>query len=444
MSVYVCEEHKVAFPREAQAKAHWNFQHEKGDTWLNVDRDAIVQEEVPEGYVFRETPARSTATPQPGAGTAQPTTPVAEKLNLKDDPEAERLEHMLKAIGVPDIETTRIVNGFVNIPQIRNDANYLSHWLDTHIRADKALKAYIPMIVGEVIGQGGGIVVPLGTPSDGMGPRFPFSPYPGFTPGGYYPQPQYYPPPTAQKDPEVMELIKGLNQRFEGLLSMIQADREERTREQKEREQKEREQQTNAKIDKIQETVLEFIKGQGSSDKSETGKHLEALMTEIKDLRTDQQTKAFEAVLGEVTALRQSVATTKSEVVGRSTEDLVHDIGPLALDKVDKMGERIQNELKGLREQMGPSLKEKIDEAAKTPRSLEIIEDQVNTENEIARLTDSVEVVVEGEQPTEASPAVVEEQPYARMPDPTRRRRARRGDEESDKVSGTPPPAIAP
>ena len=449
---YVCDEHKVAFEKQAQAKAHWNFQHEKGDTWATLDTEGIMQEAVPEGFLLREykdrvnAPTPDRATPS----TAVVVTPPALRIDTANDPEAERLDKMLRSLGVPDNEIQRIVNGFVNIPRIREDGNYLSHWLDTHIRADKALKAYIPMIVGDVLG-GNTAPVPLpGTGLDGGGARY-------FQPRGYYPDnpwsqpPVYYPP--SQQDPEATKRIEDLNKRFDMLLSTFQEDRQRQEREKQEHEQKEREQQINDKIDKVQETVLDFIKGQSSSGKNEAEQRHDAqittLMEEIKGMRADQYKASLDAVLTEVANLRQSVAASKSETVGRSTEDLVHDLGPAALDKFDKLGERIQNELKGLREQVGPGVKERLEEAAREPKTIEQIEEQVSTENRIIELVEApgsaVEVRVEGseaplealvEAAPEAQPA--EAEPYARMPDTTRRRRARRGSETSDQVSTTP------
>ena len=361
---------------------------------------------------------------------------------MAEDPEAGRLEHMLRAIGVPDIENSRIVNGFVNIPQIRNDPNYLSHWLDTHIRSDKALKAYIPMIVQEVSGQSVAPVPLPGAALDG-GSRY-FAPrYPGYPTGDHWAAqyPTYY--PSQQQDSEVTKQIDGLGKRLESMLTMIQEDRQSREREQREREQREREQAINSKMDKLQETILEVVRGRGSSEQSDVEKRREdqiaALFNEIKELRTDQQTQVLRSVLEEVSTLRQAVAQSKGETVGRSTEDLVHDLGPLALDKFDKVGERLQNELKGLREQMGPSLKESIERGVQEPRTIDEIEEQVSTENRIISLTEepsNIEVVVEDN----AAPAEEPAEPYARMP--SRQRRPRRGREEGEALEEVPGSAI--
>ena len=447
--IYVCDEHEVAFTKETSARTHWNFQHGKGDTWSSVDKEAIMREELPDGFVLKSVPVREATKVQP-QGEKTPITPAVPKPDLTEDPEAERLEKMLRSLGVPDNEINRIVNGFVNIPRIREDANYLSHWLDTHIRADKALKAYIPMIVGEVLG-GNTVPVPLpGTGFDGGGARY-------FTPHGYppnYPWGQssaYY--PSVQQEPETTRRIEELNKRFDSLLVVFQEDRQSRARENQEREQREREQTINTKIDKVQETVLAFIQAQNSSGKSDLAQKTEGqiadLMTEIKELRTDQQTQMLKTVLDEVATLRQAVATSKGETVGRSTEDLVHDIGPLALDKIDKMGERIGGELKGLREQMGPTVKEAIEKGAEGPRTIEQIEDQVNTENNVLNLVgrtqEEVQVIVDDTPPQGVSP---QEEPsteaYARMPNPSRRRRDRRGGVENDEVSGASTPTGTP
>ena len=87
---YVCDKHEVAFEREIQAKAHWNFQHERDDPWVAIDKDAIMREEIPEGYQFREYPLKEHPLPearervfsstQVTRGTA---TPAAPRLNIR-------------------------------------------------------------------------------------------------------------------------------------------------------------------------------------------------------------------------------------------------------------------------------------------------------------------------------------------------------------------------
>ena len=447
---YVCDEHKVAFAREPQAKAHWNFQHEKGDTWITADRGVVMQDTVPEGYVYRATPARTESTAPPPAVEA--VTPAVPRLVIRDDPEAERLDHMLRALGAPDVEVNRIVNGFVNIPAVRADPNYLSHWLDTHMRADRALKSYIPMVVQEVLGQGASPMPLPGVQFDGGGlHRFP-SQFPGFPPNNQYatwPQQSSYFP---TQDPEVTRRFASLDERFESVLTMMREEKQDRERERQEREQREREEKVNARIDELQKTVIEALRTRDLSSKSDTEQkaetQIEALFTEIKELRTDQQTQVLKAVLDEVANLRQAVAVSKGDTVGRSTEDLVHDLGPIVADKFDKMGERVQNELKGLREQVGPTLKENLERAAREPRTVEQIEEQVNTENRIISLTEQpqdVEVIVEdqgamdvtsgGDTAEDTAENTATDQPYARMPS-RRNRRQQRGEERGEEQRG--------
>lgn len=446
--VYVCEEHETSFESEAQARAHWNFTHGKG-AWTDILKEEIQQESTPEGFTFKSAPQKTERAEPAPRPDKPPVRPAALKVTIRDDAEAERLEHMLTAIGVPEGEVNRIITGFTSIPRIRSDANFLSHWLDTHIRADKALKEYIPMIIQEVLGDTARPAPIYGTPTDR--PQYGYSPYYREEPYGYRgnfrEQPPYYPPP-PQNDPEAAKHIGALEARIDSVLETIQAERVERERERREREQREREQQVNARIDKLQEVIVEFIKGKGASDKSETDKatgvQVAALVSEIKTLREDQQKQLLENMLSQVNDLRAEIrqaTAARGETIGRSTEDLVHDLGPLALDKIDKAGERIQGELRGLREQIGPAVKENLDKAAqggapKTPKSVAEIEDQIKTENAVLDIAGDIKEV------DEAVNVTVEDNPadsaYARMP------RRRRKEVDNDEVSRTPAATDAP
>lgn len=431
MSYFVCEEHKIAFAGKSQLVGHWNFTHSKDS---RPDYDALEVDEVPEGYTEQKKPIKksqgdnSSQDEEKKVPQASAPTRTVQTVDVSDDPEAERLSKVLTAIGVRESDVNLIMNGFVNIPQIRNDPNYLTHWLTTHI-SDKRLQPYISMAVQEVFNDGSSSQMPL--PDNGgqrFVPRFPqpYTPYPPQNPYSPGYNPGYALPTPAQTDPVILKQIQTLDSRFNELLGVFSQERTDREKERIEREQKERERETNSKIDKLQEKIVELITSKGKSSEDGDSKY-DMLAAQIKGMHEDQQRerhelmqRALEKLFSEVASVKQITAGGKADTVGRTTEDLAHDIGPILFDKLDNAGKDIVGELRGLREQVGPGVKEKLAPPQQS-KSIEEITEEAELENEMTVLYDETEQPSESEQADSPAETVAEaaqpEQTAAEQPE---------------------------
>ena len=436
---YFCDQHKKVFETKQQMTGHWNFNHpgeerpedealqtnekiegyefqadrrderaaERAKARLEVKEEATVPEEVdPDEPREPREPRESKATRRTATRTVQP-----EALPLDGD--ALKLQKMLRAFGVSETDVKTIINGFIEIPYFREDPNALHRWLDTHITTAK-LKMYIPLAVNEVFAasaQTPFIVNNRGSMSADGAPQYNFTKRQDAQPNY-----NYYGGNAA--DPEVTKRIETLQSQVGTLAKVIQEEREERERERREREVKEREAATNARMDKIEALI---IAGNKPTEHTKDDR-VDALLEELKQLRLEQQDQRFEVLAKGQEKLESLITNAKNDTVGKTAEDLVAGAIPVVMDKVDKMGERISSELKGVREQMGPTVKERLAEVT-TPKTIEEIAETGSAENEFLNaynLEDAPEATTE---PVEAEPVgqgeATEEQEdpaLARMP----------------------------
>lgn len=431
---YLCDEHETAYEVPNQVRAHWGFQHRS----KAPDLESIQSETLPDGYKLSKFIPGKYTRPKAG-GDMKPVgappqdkplqdKPLVDLPLLERNPDAQRLGKMLSAIGVDPHDVNTIINGYINLPQIRDDPNYLSHWLDTHI-SDRKLKAYIPMVVNDVFVPGTATtLLPGAFPQPGpaapmYGPHY-STQQPVFYP--QYPGFQVQPPPQSPRPDgrdEVTERLAALDKRLDVFMS-LQQKREE------ERERTERERALTDKIEKLSDTVRDLFINQDRKKVEEESKQsqgfLGALLEEIKELKTSIADQRHEELKREMDVVKQRVSAVGQETTGRTAEDLAYHLGPTVAEKFDKMGDRVVSELKGLREQAFPIAKAQA-ERATAVKTIDEIQEEATIENQIlgeetAWGAEQEQGPVQGEAATGTEP-VEEDEAFARLPNPNRGRR---------------------
>lgn len=382
---YVCDEHQVAYEDDAKkaATAHFNFAH-PGE---QAKADEFMRDEIPEGYEVRtkapERPARTphaAGTDEDGGATTPRTRRPARSTGaspvLTGDAEADSLGKLLVSIGVPEHEVSVIVTGFLNIPHFREDANALAHWLDTHI-SDRRLKGYIPLAVNEIFANKTAAMPPFyPMPQQqqaqpqyfyGMGGGQPQQPYyavpqgqvqpPGFVPYAMPSQPGMpYPPvytPQAHAEPEDDSRFDAVTASLASMQQQLQEEREARQHERDEATKRDEQREIAGRFERLEVMIANAV-----TAKQEDGKApdpaLERLSTDLSSLReamTNQQVVALNQRLDQMT---QAINASKPDTVGRTTEDIVSEVGPVALEKVNTAGEQISKEISEFRKQVFP------------------------------------------------------------------------------------------
>jgi len=413
MTVYLCEEHELAFEDRQQIQGHWNFQHGGKD---RPDWEELTSDVVPEGYTMRNRPHKDYKK-NPDAIPAAPVTPappdtrdttvhpipqgrVPEDHRAYDDEDANRLVRVLKGLSINDAVVAVIVNGFMSFDQVRSDPNYLASWIDVQFdRGAKWAKPYISMIIQEMFPSGGSTRFPIFTGQGGAPGGMPFPVFPQR--GAHTPFNPYNAPYGTQWDgqqatappfeSESSKQIKGLETQVRELVDLVGKERAERERTDRERE-------INSRFDKMQDMILDLIKAKGGDEQHSTTEAIIARFSgEMKDMRDAMTQERFVAIDKKMDSLRGLIVQTRPDSTGRSTEDLAHEVAPIALDRLDNAGKDIISELKGLREQIGPSVRSSLERAGGA-RSIEDIEEIAGSENRLTSLYGQPEAEVEFEQ----------------------------------------------
>jgi hypothetical protein len=184
------------------------------------------------------------------------------------------------------------------------------------------------------------------------------------------PPPYVYPPypraapsaETAEANPQVVALQK----QVEGILGELQAERAERAKERQEQQEKEREaawrDDLNAVVSKVDGTfkeIGEMVKGLGAqiqAGKAEGERsHTQLLVEQVGALKDTIASDREAQLIGTVDALRGELGEVRQklnvEPTGKTTEDLLSQGIPLALAKLDNLGETVKGELRGIRQQ---------------------------------------------------------------------------------------------
>ncbi|MDP2662018.1 MAG: hypothetical protein Q8R28_14940 [Dehalococcoidia bacterium] len=373
---YVCDEHQRAWEEKKSARGHWNFFH-KGEKVDDID--TFLQEAVPEGYTLAPAPGggrdeggegEDLEAPAPRARSTRSST--TKPLTMPKDPDAAHLHKRLMAIGVRQEEVDIITRGYAEIEYLRADPNALADWLDTHV-SDRKLKRWIPTVVHDMMQLTAhdqrAAYFPPGGPPGGTQPPFYYPPAPnpyehpyGYptAPRGYpyappAPPPWYYPPaaPTAtaaEPDEATQAALASLNETVQTLGGQLQRERQERLKEREENERKERERHVEQRMDKLEDLIKEAV----SQRKPDDTPKYDPILEELRAMRADMTSQQTAALNARLEAIAQDVRASKGQSVGRTTEDLVSEILPTAGDRVDRLGDRVVGELRGLREQALP------------------------------------------------------------------------------------------
>lgn len=375
---YICEEHKLSFEDRNQIKAHTAFKH-GGE---KIDLDSLQVEETPEGFEYKPNNYKSAKSP---SGEKSPPRPKPEPVEFSspEGSDEERLQNFLQSIGVRDNEVAIIVRGYSNIPNFRNDANAFAHWLDTHI-SDNKLKGYIPLIVQEMFGNHNSVPVfptnmyPTGYPN--------YHPYPTPPGVGYhtgYPPPNYpvINPASSGLTSEIKEMLEAQRAETESLKQELLHEREEREREKQEREREKAEAITNARFERLESSIGEIIKvlNQGTSSAKEESSVL-ILKREIESMRTDLQNERNKVLESRLEGLEKLLRERQPS--GKTIEDIAAEVAPIAMDKIERMGEGIRQEARGLREGIIPKLPNANITPKDLPKTSEDIIAEAQVENE--------------------------------------------------------------
>jgi len=405
MAFYVCDEHKLAWDRPNAVSGHFHASHKE-----KIDAEQHMVEEVPEGYAFRTTPKHREdilKEEREERGRQENEREQPQRFSATDDPEADALSRVLQSIGVRSEQVTVIVNGFLNIPQFRKDPNALGHWLDTHIN-DRKLKNYIPLCLEAVFGQQQQATdsaasyylypqtqaAPNNSPFPQYNqhlpaPSFGYPPYNLPSPGGPTPFPWYPPPPPPapkEGDTALEKEITTLNNKVERAFDELKEERLDRARERLEQERREKDKETDAHFEKLERLIAQVAR----NDKPQAAATEEILREEIRGMRSEISDQKYERLESAFINLANDVKNARpGDTTGRTTEDLFHEIGPLALEKIDRMGDGFTREIRDLREQALPRHEGEAagaDIPGSEPRTLEEIATLAEIENQILNL----------------------------------------------------------
>jgi hypothetical protein len=408
--MFICHDHKMGYPTNQSINGHKNFMH-KGEDIVFDEVD-----ELPEGYAMTAGSKSKAAPPAAAAQTASqaarpavtrvveeprprpqsdpaavvdPDTITIENVRDRDlqaeDPQAHALQEFLKGLGTPDTEVALIVNGFLKIDQFHHDPQALASWLQKNMR-NRGNHDYIPTLVNQVLGIGGdsrsyiyppkpegGYAVPPGYNYNpwGQPPGQSFGGHGGqsFGGGGYYGYPPTYaqpaPPPVAQPaaaptpaaapvDTELKELLTTVNRR----LDRMDEDRRTDAMEARHREDS---LQHQRELDGLKSQIQQAV----TSQKSEGGSNgpWEAVLKSLEGMQKKADDDRIDKLAGVIGTMAKVMTDEgKQEVVGRTTEDVITQIVPVALDKLSQGADRIMGEVASLREQVIPRASDAAEE----------------------------------------------------------------------------------
>lgn len=380
--MYYCAAHAIAYGSSRQFQGHWLHNHQ-GEPRPNSD-EAFV-EQVPEGAKIAPPPrgSRTRTPPTPDPGSADPargTTPenpaLLESFSSGEMDDGNLLDQLLLGIGVPQTQRQSIVTGYRIYATIRDNPYNLFTFINSRVSPN--LRAQVPLVVQEMFpgGEQDSPDMPYlyrRPRQDGPGPmlwqgqgRWSGS-QPWAGPPDVYYDPRYSRPmlPVGQNG-EANPQVVALQKQVDAILGEFQAERAERAREKQERDLKDRDAawqaQLNAlaaKVDGTYKDLGDLVKGLGDQlqkGHSEVeGSRTQELAQKVTALTEIIASQKDAALLTSVEALHKELATVQqkvnSEPTGKTTEDLLSQGIPLALEKIDGLGNTIRGELQGIRAQ---------------------------------------------------------------------------------------------
>jgi uncharacterized protein YoxC len=177
---------------------------------------------------------------------------------------------------------------------------------------------------------------------------------------------QYHGPPPSPETAEANPLVLALQKQVDGILGELQAERTERAKEKEEQRQKERDAalqgQINAVAGKVDSALIEIsgvVKGlteqiqrgytEGETSRTQQlAEKVDTLTETIASQREAHLQSTVDGLRGELGEVRQKL---NAEPTGKTTEDLISQAVPLALQKLDSLGDTVKGELQGIRQQ---------------------------------------------------------------------------------------------
>lgn len=378
---YLVRKYNLGFEAFNQARGYLRFKGEAPDQIEEAP-------ELPEGFEWRPLKAKDSKPahsrppaqqpveqPQPASAIQQPVPaqPVVQQqaqpvVVADDDVQAQKLERILAGFSVRSDEIKKIIRGFKEMSKFRERPDELWKWLINNI-SEKRLHQYANLFVEEVFGNPYEDVqmTPFGpyrSPQP-YGPQYPPQ-MPQYTPfgqqpawpapnyGSPYPQqpwPQYPQPVKQEEDPKVKELQAQLSKMAEER----ERDREEARREKERRDMEDRFRQEREDrkedIARLEATLKEIRDGLNGSGKKDD--RMDAVLASLKEMKENETRDYIGSLASQVGKLLETVKAQPQN--GRTMEDLVHELGPLAVDKVSAAGQDVIGELRELRQQIVPT-----------------------------------------------------------------------------------------
>lgn len=376
---YQCTEHAIAYQNWRQFTGHWMNKH-PGEP---IPSEETVQvEALSEGVMLAPEPSEQPWAGKPPSRRRQPKedyqpTPLAEhpgdQIPYPEDEDARRLYDSLNGIGVPDLEARGIVRGWQRFSMVRAHPMNLHHYIVSYISRlppaqVKAIAGLVPMVDQEMFP----LPLPEGEepgffyPAEGKRPQAAYSyPLSGYGPPGYaapvqsQPYPFYlpragYPAPAVAPDP--------VSKRLEELEARLAEEQAERRRERQEAKEEARARVMEERFATLAQGIQD-MRDLFQKSHEERGNNLgSSIQQRVEQLAAqlgDERQKGFEnsiAKLAETQKDQYTALVTLSRYIseggqpGKSMEDLIAQIAPTILDKVEKAGEKVVGEMQGIRE----------------------------------------------------------------------------------------------
>ena len=384
--MYECKEHGIAYQHFAQFKGHWINKHPGQPV---PSEETVKVEALSPGVTLAPAPAEQPWAVKLSPKRRQPKeeqpVPLADRTDDQpgyqedqEDEDARRLKGSLIGIGVPDQEVQGIVRGWQRFSMVRGHPMNLSNYIVSYINRlppvlVKAITNLVPMVIEEMFPQQpqpqtSPYYSPSGYAAPGYAPYYSPSGYtaPGYAPAPvhtqaypYYPPNPSYPYPVPGADP--------MSKRLEELEARLAEEREERRRERQEAHEKERARAVEerfADIARVGEeryaAIVQLIQKNQEERGDNQGSALTQKVDQLAAQLGDERQKSFEHSIANLAATQKDQSTALVAISryltegggqsGKSLEDLLAQLGPTLLDKVEKAGDRMVGEMKGFRE----------------------------------------------------------------------------------------------
>ena len=413
---YSCEEHEITWPTKQPAQGHKNTRHRD-----DPDFELLEHEELVDGYEVREARqgnrSRSSGVQvesKGGAATTEaPTSPSAPEYPDFGDESTNKLAERLTNLSVPPGEVRRICLMYKEYPNFRAEPQQLHTLLTNQIR-DKSVHSFIPLVVGSIFQPEepasatqfyyNPAAPAPGLPAPGI-PAYPAPPGPYHfqlhVPNGHspYSAPAYGPAPQAGPWPpysngaedggELKRVLEALETKLDSRIDKL-VERWDKVEEQRLKDEEQR--KVEARFERMEASFsasLDQLRQQLQDGNPKAG-NVTDVLDEMRAMRRDMSDAQIASLVEAVEMFGRRIDSVKPEPTGRSTEDLLHEVGPGVVSTIQQAGGTISREMAAFREQSFPRMEaeEAIDEeqlpgASQRPLTPQEILEQVEVENQL-------------------------------------------------------------